>query len=53
MAEHVNHMLRELTFKYMTAHDNLNYLDALPELLDRYNQHIHSSINMAPADMNP
>lgn len=52
MAEHFNHTLKELTYKYMTAHDTLNYLDTLPDLLDTYNQHIHSSINMAPADMN-
>ena len=36
----------------MTAHNTLKYLDALPELLARYNQRIHSSIEMALADVN-
>ena len=36
----------------MTAHNTLKYLDALPELLARYNQRIHFSIDMAPADVN-
>ena len=37
---------------YMTDHNTPKYLDALPELADRYNQRIHSSIQMAPADGN-
>ena len=40
------------SFKFMTAHNTMKYLDALTELLDRCNQCIHSSINMVPADMN-
>ena len=36
----------------MTAHNTLKYLDALPQLLVRYNQRTHSSIDMAPADVN-
>lgn len=28
-------LLKELTFKYLMAHDTLNYSAALPELLDR------------------
>lgn len=36
----------------MTAHNTLKYLGTLLELLTRYNQHIHSSINMASADVN-
>ena len=47
-----NPKLKELTYKYMTAHNTLKYLDALPELVARYNQCIHSSINMAPANVN-
>ena len=45
-------MLKELAYKYMTAHNTLKYLDASPELLAHYNQRIHSSIDMAPADVN-
>ena len=52
MAKWFNHTLKELTYKYMTAHNTLKYLDALPELLARYNQCIHSSIDMAPAHVN-
>lgn len=37
MAEHFNHALMELTYKYMTAHNTLKYLHGLPKLLDRYN----------------
>lgn len=52
VAERFNRTLKELTFKYMTAHNTPKYLDALPELVDRYNTRIHSSIEMAPADVN-
>ena len=51
MAKRFNRTLKELAYKYMTAHDTLKYLDALPELLARYNQRIHSSIDMAQADV--
>lgn len=52
VAERFNRTLKELTYKYLTAHNTLKYLDALPELLDKYNQRIHSSIDMAPVDVN-
>ena len=52
VAEQFNCTLKELTHKYMTAHNTLKYLDALPQLLARYNHCIHSSIDMAPADVN-
>ena len=52
MAEQFNRALKELTYKYMTAHITLKYLEALPKLMARYNQRIHSSIDMAPADVN-
>ena len=52
MAKRFNRTLKELTYKYMKAHNTPKYLDTLPELLAHYNQHIHSSINMAPADKN-
>ena len=52
MAERFNRTLKELTYKYMTARNTLKYLDALPELLACNKQRIHSSIDMAPADVN-
>ena len=52
MAERVNRALKELTYKYMPAHNTLKHPNALPELLARNNQRIHSSIDMAPADVN-
>ena len=33
-------------------HNTPNYLDASPELVNRYNQRIHSAIQMAPAEVN-
>ena len=36
----------------MKAHNTPKYLDTLPELLARYNQHIHFSIDMALTDVN-
>ena len=52
VAEPFNRTLKELTYKHMTAHNTSKYLDALPELLDYYNQRIRSSIDMALADVN-
>ena len=52
VAERFNRTLKELIYKYVTTHNTLKYLDALPGLLARYNQCIHSSIDMAPADVN-
>ena len=37
VAERFNRTLKELTYKYMTAHNTLKYLDALPELVALYN----------------
>ena len=37
VAEWFNRTLKELTYKYMTAHNTLKYLGTLPELLTRYN----------------
>ena len=43
VAEQFNRTLKELTYKYIMVHNTLKYLDTLPKLLARYNQHIHSS----------
>jgi len=50
VAERFNCTLEELPYKYMTAHNTQKYLDALPDLFARYNQRIHSSIDMAHGD---
>ena len=52
MVERFNRTLKELVYKYMTAHNTLKYLDTLPELLARYYQRVYSSIDMALADVN-
>lgn len=46
VAEWFNRTFKKLTDKYMTAHNTLKYLHALPQQLARYNQRIHSSIDM-------
>jgi len=53
MAERFNRTLKELIYKYMTAYNTPKYLEALPELVQRYNTRIHSSTQMAPADVTP
>ena len=52
MAERFNRTLKELTYKYMTAHNTPKYFDALPELVDKYNHRIHSAIQMVLVDVN-
>ena len=51
VAKRFNHTLKELTYKYMTAHPEVPGR-LTPYLLAHYNQRIHSSIDMAPADVN-
>lgn len=40
VAKWFNRMLKELTYKDMTAHNTLKYLDVLPKLLAHYNQRL-------------
>ena len=53
VVERFNRTLKELTYKYMTVHNTLKYLEALPDLVRRYNTRIHSATQMAPADVTP
>ena len=53
VVERFNRTLKELTYKYMTAHNTPKYLEALPDLVQMYNTRIHSSTQMAPADVTP
>ena len=40
-----------MVYKDMTSRNRPKYLEALPELVHRYNTRVHSSIKMAPADV--
>ena len=53
VAERFDRTLKEMMYKYMTARNTSKYLDALPDLVHRYNTCLHSSIKMAPADVTP
>ena len=53
VVERFNRTLKERMYKYMTARNTPKYLDALPDLVQRYNTRIHSSTKMAPADVIP
>ena len=53
VVERFNRALKELAYKYMTTHNTPKYLEALPELVQRYNTRIHSSTQMVPADVTP
>lgn len=52
MVERFNRTLKELTYKYMTAHNTVKYEDALPLIVANYNTTIHSATQMAPIDVN-
>ena len=53
VVERFNRTLKERMYKYMTGRNTPKYLDALPDLVQRYNTRIHSSTKMAPADVTP
>ena len=42
--------MKEKMFKYFTANSTRKYIDVLDELVDRYNNTIHSSIGMTPKE---
>ena len=49
MVERWNRTMKEKMFKYFSANSTRKYIDILDELVDRYNNTIHSSIGMTPA----
>ena len=51
VVERFNRTLKEMVYKYMTSRNSPKYLEALPDLVHRYNTRLHSSIKMAPADV--
>ena len=52
MVEAFNKTLTHKIFKYFTYMNTRNWLDILPEFLTGYNHSVHSSIKMAPSDVN-
>lgn len=49
--ERFNRTLRDMITKYMEANKTKKWIDVLSELLENYNNRVHSSIKMAPKDM--
>ena len=50
IAERWNRTMKEKMFKYFTANSTRKYIDILDELVDQYNNTIHSSIGMTPKE---
>ena len=42
--------MKEKMWKYFTDNDTYNYMNVLPELVEDYNNTVHSSIKMTPID---
>lgn len=51
--ERFNRTLRGKINKYLKANKTLNWVDVLPQLLQNYNNTIHSSTGYAPNDVTP
>ncbi|KAG8235182.1 hypothetical protein J437_LFUL015488 [Ladona fulva] len=52
IVERFNRTLKTRMWRYFTEHNTRRYMDVLPKLLNGYNHAFHSSIKMAPADVN-
>lgn len=50
VVERWNRTMKEKMFKYFTANSTRRYIDILDELVDRYNNTVHSSIKMTPTE---
>ena len=48
VVERWNRTMKEKMFKYFTANSTRKYIDVLDDLVDRYNNTLHSSIGMTP-----
>lgn len=53
MVERFNGTLRGKISKYMKLHSTKTWVDVLPQLVENYNNSVHSTINKAPNDFNP
>ncbi|XP_053380166.1 uncharacterized protein LOC123555679 [Mercenaria mercenaria] len=51
-AERANLTIRSKIIRYFTYKDDYNYIPILEDIADSYNQTIHRTIGMAPADVN-
>ena len=52
IVERFNRTLKSKLWRYFTKHDTLTYLDILADVVEVYNRTPHSSIGMAPLDVN-
>ena len=50
IAERWIRTMKEEIFKYFTDNNTYNYIDALPELVEDYNNTVHSSTKLTPTD---
>ena len=52
IVERVILTLKNKMFKYFTSKNTLKYVDILQQLVDSYNNSVHSSLGMAPNEVN-
>lgn len=52
LAERFHRTLRMLMKRYFDSHHTLRWVDVLQDLIYNYNHKVHSTIKMAPADVN-
>ena len=50
IAERWIRTMKEKMFKYFTDNNTYNYIDALPDLVEDYNNTVHSSTKLTPTD---
>ena len=50
VVERWNRTMKEKMFKYFTANSTRKYINVLDELVEQYNNTVHSSIKMTPVD---
>ena len=48
--ERLNRTLKNKMYKYFTANNTYKYVDVLPDLINEYNNHKHSTIKMTPTE---
>ena len=53
IVERVQRTIRGRLFKLFTANKNNKWVDALPEIIESYNNSVHSTIQMKPNDVKP
>ena len=53
VVERFNRTFKEMTYRYMTALDTYKYLNALPSIVQQYNERVHTTTKLAPTDVTP